>query len=233
MLLNANTSCHSHALSGCFRLPSSGPFSNNTIAMKQVHLAMQTLGFKPKDLIFIFMLLSAILQLSNIQFVKADVGMCQHWVVNVHMLEQVAQLLGMSPDKLAQTLTNQKLCPPGDIHCFFWILNRVWCNETNLCRICMPFYSSSLRSSTIRFVLPLLERHSCYSNYYTWLAACVSDLWINHNQVNDAHRSHTSCFCVQTKYIWWVYYQLCWQAHAVIYYPLAYIQQCWVWWSYD
>ena len=75
--------------------------------MKQVHLAMQTLGFKPKDLIFIFMLLSAILQLSNIQFVKADVGMCQHWVVNVHMLEQVAQLLGMSPEKLSQTLTNQ------------------------------------------------------------------------------------------------------------------------------
>ena len=106
-------------LSECFRLFSSGPFSNNTITMKQVHLAMQTLGFKPKDLIFIFMLLSAILQLSNIQFVKADVGMCQHWVVNVHMLEQVAQLLGMSPDKLAQTLTNQKLCPPGDIHCFF------------------------------------------------------------------------------------------------------------------
>ena len=28
------------ALSGCFRLPSSGPFSNNTIAMKQVHLEM-------------------------------------------------------------------------------------------------------------------------------------------------------------------------------------------------
>ena len=33
------------ALSGCFRLPNSGTFSNNTIAMKQVHLAMQTLGF--------------------------------------------------------------------------------------------------------------------------------------------------------------------------------------------
>ena len=63
--------------------------------------------------------LSAILQLSNIQFVKADVRDVSALGGNVHMLEQVAQLLGMSPDKLAQTLTNQKLCPPGDIHCFF------------------------------------------------------------------------------------------------------------------
>ena len=51
------------------------------------------------------MLLSAILLLSSIQFVKADVS--AKLVVNVHMLEKVAQLLDMSSDKLTQTLTNQ------------------------------------------------------------------------------------------------------------------------------
>ena len=51
--------------------------------------------------------LSAILQLSNIQFVKADVRDVSALGGNVHMLEQVAQLLGMSPEKLSQTLTNQ------------------------------------------------------------------------------------------------------------------------------
>ena len=104
------------------------------------------------------MLLSAILILSSIQFVKADVS--AKLMVNVHMLEKVAQLLDMSSDKLTQTLTNQtKYVSRCWYTIFFWVLNRAWCNKTNLCRICMPFYSPlSLRLPTIIFVLPLMRR---------------------------------------------------------------------------
>ena len=104
------------------------------------------------------MLLSAILLLSSIQFVKADVS--AKLVVNVHMLEKVAQLLDMSSDKLTQTLTNQtKYVSRCWYTIFFWVLNRAWCNKTNLCRICMPFYSPlSLRLPTTIFVLPLMRR---------------------------------------------------------------------------
>ena len=95
------------ASSGCYRLPSSGPFSDDAVAMEQVRVAMRTLGFKPKHLTSIFTLLSAILLLSNVQFVEADARDVSASVANVHVLEQVARLLGVSPDDLAQTLTNR------------------------------------------------------------------------------------------------------------------------------
>ena len=68
---------------------------------------MQTLRLKPKHLTSIFTLLSVILLLSNIQFVEADVRGMLASVANVHILEHVAQLLGMLPNDLAQMLMNQ------------------------------------------------------------------------------------------------------------------------------
>ena len=68
---------------------------------------MQTLRLKPKHLTSIFTLLSAILLLSNIQFVEADMRGMSASVANVYILEQVAQLLGMLPNDLAQMLMNQ------------------------------------------------------------------------------------------------------------------------------
>ena len=68
---------------------------------------MQTLRLKPKHLTSIFTPLSAILLLSNIQFVEADVSGMLASVANVHILEHVAQLLGMLPNDLAQLLINQ------------------------------------------------------------------------------------------------------------------------------
>ena len=95
------------ASSGCYRLPSSGPFSDDAVAMEQVRVAMRTLGFKPKHLTSIFTLLSAILLLSNVQFVEADARDVSASVANMHVLDQVAHLLGLSSDELAQTLTNR------------------------------------------------------------------------------------------------------------------------------
>jgi chitin synthase len=47
------------ASSGCYRLPS-GPFSDDSIAMADLRVAMRTLGFKPKHISSIFILLVAI-----------------------------------------------------------------------------------------------------------------------------------------------------------------------------
>ena len=72
---------------------------------------MLTVRFsKSKRFTFIFTLLSA----SNIQFVKADMRGISASVANVHMLQQVVRLLGVSPNEFAQTLSNRtKLCPQG------------------------------------------------------------------------------------------------------------------------
>lgn len=94
------------ASSGCYRLPS-GPFSDDAIAMHEVRAAMRTLGFKPKNLGAIFTILSAILLLSNLQFIDADSRDVSASVANTPVLEQVARLLGVSPEDLAQTLTNR------------------------------------------------------------------------------------------------------------------------------
>ena len=94
------------ASSGCYRLPN-GPFSDDAIAMEEVRVAMRTLGFKPKHLSSIFTILVAILLLSNIQFTEADAKDVSASVANTPVLEQVARLLGVAPDDLAQTLTNK------------------------------------------------------------------------------------------------------------------------------
>lgn len=94
------------ASSGCYRLPS-GPFSDDTIAMEEVRVAMRTLGFKPKHLSSIFTILVAILLMSNLQFTEADSKDVSASVSNIPVLEQVARLLGVVPEDLAQTLTNK------------------------------------------------------------------------------------------------------------------------------
>ncbi|KAI5987740.1 glycosyltransferase family 2 protein [Pisolithus orientalis] len=94
------------ASSGCYRLPS-GPFSDDAIAMEDVRVAMRALGFKPKSLSSIFSILSTILLLSNIQFVEADAKDVSASVSNMPVLEQVARLLGVPPEDLAQVLTNK------------------------------------------------------------------------------------------------------------------------------
>ncbi|KAF8839315.1 glycosyltransferase family 2 protein [Paxillus ammoniavirescens] len=94
------------ASSGCYRLPS-GPFSDDAIAMEDVRVAMRALGFKPKHLSSIFTLLVAILLLSNIEFTEADAKDVSASVANMPVLEQVARLLGLAAEELAQTLTNK------------------------------------------------------------------------------------------------------------------------------
>ncbi|KAI0940344.1 hypothetical protein AcV5_001478 [Taiwanofungus camphoratus] len=94
------------ASSGCYRLPA-GPFSDDSIAMEELRAAMKTLGFKPKHLSSVFSLLTAILLLGNLQFGEADARDVSAYVSNVPVLEQVARLLGVSPEELGETLTNR------------------------------------------------------------------------------------------------------------------------------
>ena len=84
------------ASSGCYRLPS-GPFSDDSIAMADLRVAMRTLGFKPKHMSSIFTLLVAILLLGNLQFVNGNAHDESAYVSNPHVLDQVAWLLGVFP----------------------------------------------------------------------------------------------------------------------------------------
>jgi chitin synthase len=94
------------ASSGCYRLPS-GPFSDDSIAMADLRAAMRTLGFKAKHISAICSLLHAILLLGNIQFGEGDHRDVSAYVANTLVLEQVAGLLGVPADELAQILTNK------------------------------------------------------------------------------------------------------------------------------
>lgn len=94
------------ASSGCYRLPA-GPFSDDSIAMEELRGAMRTLGFKPKHVASIFNLVVAILLLGNIQFGEGDARDVSAYVANLPVLEQVARLLGVSTEELAETLTNK------------------------------------------------------------------------------------------------------------------------------
>ncbi|KAI0089361.1 chitin synthase [Irpex rosettiformis] len=94
------------ASSGCYRLPA-GPFSDDSIAMEELRASMKTLGFKPKHIGSIFTLLVAILLLGNIQFGEGDARDVSAYVSNTLVLDQVAQLLGVASEELAETLTNK------------------------------------------------------------------------------------------------------------------------------
>jgi chitin synthase len=75
--------------------------------MDELRAAFKTLGFKPKHLSSIFSLLVAILLLGNLQFGEADARDVSAYIVNTPVLDQIARLLGVPSDDLAQTLTNR------------------------------------------------------------------------------------------------------------------------------
>ncbi|KAG1787018.1 glycosyltransferase family 2 protein [Suillus plorans] len=92
------------ASSGCYHLPA-GPFSDDGIAMDDLRDAFKTLGFKSKHVSSIFNVLAAILLLGNLEFGEADAQDVSAYVLNVPILQQVAKLLGVSPEELSDTLT--------------------------------------------------------------------------------------------------------------------------------
>ncbi|CAO1625037.1 unnamed protein product [Parajaminaea phylloscopi] len=99
------------ATSGCYRLPG-GPSSDDNIAMDELRSAMKSLGFKTKHVQAIFTLVSAVLLLGNVEFSDHgghDASFEAAHVTNPHILEDAADLLGVSPEELTQTLTNRSV----------------------------------------------------------------------------------------------------------------------------
>lgn len=96
------------ASSGCYRLPG-GPFSDDTVRMEELRIAMRSLGFKPKHTMSIFQLLIAILVLGNIQFMDSDSrrGEESATVSNPTVLDHASHLLGVAPEDLQHCLTNR------------------------------------------------------------------------------------------------------------------------------
>ncbi|KAH7888944.1 glycosyltransferase family 2 protein [Phlebopus sp. FC_14] len=92
------------ASSGCYRLPA-GPFSDDGIAMDDLRDALKTLGFKAKHVSSIFSVLAAILLLGNVEFAEADAQDVSAYVINMPVLQQAANLLGVSAEELSETLT--------------------------------------------------------------------------------------------------------------------------------
>ncbi|KAH9939246.1 chitin synthase [Epithele typhae] len=92
--------------SGCYRLPS-GPFSDDSIAMEDLRVAMKLLGFKAKHFSSIFSLIVAILLLGNLQFGEADARDVSAYISNPLVLDQVARLLGVPSEELSEVLTNK------------------------------------------------------------------------------------------------------------------------------
>ncbi|KAH9482104.1 Chitin synthase 6 [Psilocybe cubensis] len=94
------------ASSGCYRLPA-GPFSDDAAGMGELRDALRVLGFKPKHTSAIFSVLVAVLLLGNLEFADGDAHDTSAHVVNAHVLEHAARLLGVPPDELGQVLTNR------------------------------------------------------------------------------------------------------------------------------
>ena len=94
------------ASSGCYRLPG-GPFSDDASAMTELRLAMRALGFKSKHTTAIYNLLIAILLLGNLEFTEGVSREDTAHVANPLVLDQVARLLGVTSEDLAQALTNK------------------------------------------------------------------------------------------------------------------------------
>ncbi|KAG6809077.1 hypothetical protein H0H92_001693 [Tricholoma furcatifolium] len=94
------------ASSGTYRLPS-GPFSDDSIGMSDLRASMRILGFKQKHMSSIFSILVAILLMGNLQFQNGDAHTVSAYIHNTHVLDQVARLLGTTPDELSQVLTNK------------------------------------------------------------------------------------------------------------------------------
>lgn len=97
------------ASSGCYRLPG-GPFSDDSIQLDELRVAMANLGFKAKHVQSIFSLLTTILLLGNLTFVDHgahEVSYESATIENRALLGEIAHHLGVSPEDLEQALTNQ------------------------------------------------------------------------------------------------------------------------------
>lgn len=75
--------------------------------MDDLRVAMRALGFKPKHVASIFSLVVAILLLGNLQFGEGDARDVSAYVSTPLVLDQIARLLGVTSEDLAQTLTNK------------------------------------------------------------------------------------------------------------------------------
>ncbi|KAH7916607.1 glycosyltransferase family 2 protein [Hygrophoropsis aurantiaca] len=92
------------ASSGCYRLPA-GPFSDDSMAMEDLRDALKALGFKSKNIMSLFSILTAILVLGNLEFGEADAQDVSAYVVNVPVLQHAAKLLGVPAEDLSEMLT--------------------------------------------------------------------------------------------------------------------------------
>ena len=77
------------------------------MAMDQLREDMKTLNFKPKDVTSILSFLVAILLLSNLQSAEGDARDVPAYVTNMPVLDHISNLLGITSEDLAQTLTNR------------------------------------------------------------------------------------------------------------------------------
>ena len=122
------------------------------------------------------MLLSAILLLSNIQCIKADVrDVSAKLVVNVHMLEQVAQLLGMSPDKLTHTLTIRQIMSTMLIYTVVLNIEQSMMQWDQFMQDLYAIIFSFVIETTNHNISPAITEETVPATqiYYSWLAACV------------------------------------------------------------
>jgi len=96
---------HYHYLSRskCYRIPD----VDDAIKMDDLRACLKTLGFKSKTVFQIWQLLSAILLLGNIEFVSPSKNAKDEAasIRNRHILDMVAESLGVQTFKLEQTLT--------------------------------------------------------------------------------------------------------------------------------
>lgn len=100
--------------SNCYRLPG-GPFSDDSTQLGELRAAFASLGFKAKHVRSIFSVLTAILLLSNITFIDdratGSLGMVSFdertQVVERHLLADIGNHLGISPDDLEAVLVNR------------------------------------------------------------------------------------------------------------------------------
>ncbi|GAA6000854.1 hypothetical protein JCM10207_004691 [Rhodosporidiobolus poonsookiae] len=100
------------AKSACYRLPPGVPGADDSIAFDDLRAAFKVLGFKPRHVVSIFRLLSAILLVGNLEFAEhpPEAYDYQHepaWVSNRDVLDRASALLGVAAEDLERALTNR------------------------------------------------------------------------------------------------------------------------------
>lgn len=107
--LDAPSSYALLASSGTYLLPG-GPLSDDHAQMGELRAALASLGFKPKHVSSIFSILVAILLLGNLEFVDNgayELSYESATVSNPLVLNEIANLLGVSAEALEASLTNK------------------------------------------------------------------------------------------------------------------------------